>query len=208
MFPNMVEVVPEGRVGDAAVEHFEVDQAAARWSSVRDRAFAVREGRYARLTIKGHLWMSDTTMERRSNFGVVQAAHGRVLIAGLGLGMLLKPILENPKVTEVVVIEKFADVIALIAPHFDSPKLKVILGDIYEWRPAKGEVFNTIYFDIWPDVTTDSLADINKLHRAFARYKDKDDMRVWMDSWMSDHLRSKRRRDNEERRSGRGWGGW
>jgi hypothetical protein len=202
MFPNMTEVVPEGQVGQAAVEHFEIDENAARWSALRDRRLAVTEGRYARLTIQDKVWMSDTRMERTSNQAVVLHAHGRVLIAGLGLGMLLQPILANPAVTEVVVIERDPDVIALVAPHFPDPKLKVIQGDIFQWRPAKGATFNTLYFDIWPDICETALDDITKLHRTFARFKDKTDPEAWMESWMMGHLRAARSERRNKRRHG------
>ena len=49
----------------------------------------VPPGRYARLFVNGTMFMSDTPMERNTNYAVVRNAHGNVLIAGLGIGLRL-----------------------------------------------------------------------------------------------------------------------
>lgn len=88
-FPQMCKVVPEGEKGLARVRHFEISEFDAGMSAIRDRWMRVDPGKYARLTVDGRLFMSDTRMERITNGDFVRQAHGRVLIAGLGLGMIL-----------------------------------------------------------------------------------------------------------------------
>lgn len=195
-FPRMAERLPAGSVGEARVEHFDVTQDDARWSAFRGEC--VSAGRYARLYVEGRLMMSDTNMERNSNWEFAYRANGRVLIAGLGLGMILDPVLAKPEVTSVEVIEKSADVIALIRPHFRDPKLTVIEADVMEWRPPKGRRWDTVYFDIWPDICEDNLDDMATLHRRFGRRLNRDNPNCWMGSWQRGELlrlrRSGRRR--------------
>jgi len=188
-FPEMVKIVPEGKHGIASVEHFEVSESAARFSSLR-RGGYVPEGRYAKLKVNGCLMMSDTSMEHRTNWGVVHEARGNVLIAGLGLGMILHPILAKPEVLSVTVVEKYPDVIALIGPTVRHRKLTIVEGDIYEWKPAKGTKYDVLYFDIWAEQSTDCLEDMRKLHMRFRPYKVKEG---WMESWRRDYLKSQKR---------------
>ncbi len=196
IFEPMAEAIPEGRSGVATIQHFEVDKHHSMMSSFR-RGEYVPEGRYARLCVHGDVMMSDTRMEQISNYEVVRRANGNVLIAGLGLGMILLPILKSTKVQRVTVIEKHADVIALV----DGPvraragthaaKAVTVHADIFNWRPAvKGRQFDVIYFDIWPDICTDNLAEMTKLRRAFASY-----LRVggWAACWKQDELRDRKR---------------
>jgi spermidine synthase len=162
--------------------------------AVRDGGsiFRMYNGKYVRLHINGELMMSDTGMERISNRAFMHKAKGRVLIAGLGIGLIISNIIENPEVTEIVVIEKYQDVIDLVLPKFNNPKLKVICADIDEWKPEKGEKFDTIYFDIWADITTDNLEHIKKLHNRFKLFKANDG---WMNSWMKEYLQDIKRKE-------------
>jgi len=156
----------------------------------------MEDGKYVRLHVNGELMMSDTRMEKNSNYEFVRDAKGKVLIAGLGIGLILKNVLDklkNKTITEIVIVEKYQDVIDLIAPYFKKHKnIKMICADIFDWRPEKGTKFDTIYFDIWPDISQDNLPEMAKLHQAFKGYKVKGG---WMDSWMSDYLKNQRKRD-------------
>lgn len=198
VFVPMVDVIAEGRVGEAEVQHFEVDAAASRFTALRGGREFVPPGRYVRLKVGGQLYMSDTSYEQRSNYEVVRRAHGRVLIAGLGIGMILLPILRKKEVSAVVVVEKSNDVVALIEPQVRHKKLSVVTADIFEWKPAKGEKFNVIYFDIWADQSTDDLAEMATLHQRFKYHLDRSDDYRWMQSWNREVLLDDRRREKSE----------
>lgn len=105
-FPPMWKVIPEKTVGFAKVEHFDVSESESRMTALHGGRSFVEAGRYARLLVRGELLMSDTPYERRTNRAIVEAATGRVLIAGLGLGMVLTAILQKRDVSDVVVVEK------------------------------------------------------------------------------------------------------
>lgn len=156
-------------------------------------------GDYVRLEIENELMMSDTRMEKDSNREFCYEAKGRVLIAGLGIGLVLHNLTQSiceGKVTEIIVVEKSQDLIDLVSPYFQNniDKLKIIQGDIFEWSPTKGEKFNTIYFDIWPKISVDNLEEMKKLHRRFKRFLDRAHP-CWMDSWMKKELQKRKRQE-------------
>lgn len=132
---------------------------------------AVQPGMYKRLAHKQRgIVMSNTRMEIITNLDAYRKATGRVLINGLGLGMLLEGILNKPDVKYVRVIEIDPDVIALVGPHFKKDKrVEIIQADAYEYRPAVGERFNYAWHDIWDAITADNLPLMAKLGRRYGK---------------------------------------
>lgn len=183
--------------GEATIDRVEISKTVAMMSALSHKPgiTMVDPGTYVRLFVNGQVTMSNTRMERWSNREVVLRSNGRVLIAGLGIGMILAPILERDEVREVVVIEKSPDVIALVEPKYRCAKLRVVEGDIEKWRPSAGETFDVIYFDIWPTIDTENLPQIASLHRRFARFLNRSNDKAWMGSWMADYLRNERPRE-------------
>ena len=98
-FPKMHELIPAGKKGAAEIEHFEVSQESAALSCLRRES--ISPGQYCCLYVDRQLMMSDGDAEHRSNIQAVHKARGDVLIAGLGIGMILIPILRKPEVTSV-----------------------------------------------------------------------------------------------------------
>ena len=155
-------------------------------------------GDYTRLKVGSELMMSDTLMERRTNGDFIIKANGRVLIACLGLGLIIHNIIDKDIVKEIIVIEKYQDVIDLVAPKFNHPKLKIICADIFEWKPERSEKFDTIYFDIWPTISTENLPQMAILSNRFKSYLNRKNEQRFMDSWLKKHLQNRKRRENRE----------
>lgn len=145
------------------------------------------------LMVNRQLVMSDGDNEYYTNLEFVRRCHGKVLVAGLGIGLILKQTLSKESVEHITVIEKCDDVITLVAPHYWCDKLTVVYGDILDWKPSKNSRFNVIYFDIWPNICTDNLKQITSLHRRFSRYLDRSDPACWMGSWEHQRLKKGRR---------------
>ena len=202
-FQPLSKLIPPGVSGNVRVEHFEISKADSERSLTRSLfrpGEFVPPGKYVKLIVDGNVMMSDTLMERDTNRRVLYKATGNVLIAGLGLGMILHPIAAKPEVKTITVIEKSPDVIKLVAASLPK-KVEVIEADIFTWKPAKGASFDTIYHDVWPNITLDNLPEMTKLHRRFGRYLTPDG---WMDSWQRGVLL--RRREQEKNNPWRG--GW
>ena len=189
-FPRMAVILPEAERGLAKVQHLALEgEAARRANYVAGEYIPTPPGAYALLFIKSEsgsstCMMSDLSYERSTCLEAVERAHGDVLIAGLGLGMILHPILEKPEVERVTVVEKFPDVIALVSPTLPTTsKLTIVAGDIFEWTPPPGARYDVIWFDIWPDIALIRLAEMAELHRRFAPYLKAENPACWMESW-------------------------
>jgi hypothetical protein len=206
----MVEVLPEGEEGVAKIDHFTMDPSDILASIMEHDEDFVPAGRYASLRVNGQLMMTDSPMEKRADLDVVGKAHGRVLIAGLGLGMILRAIAKKPEVTHITVLEKYPDVIDLVLPSLVAEKhllvsgfvedghrvvagtrLEVIPADVFHWEALPGTPrFHTIYFDIWPNSLIANLPEMHLLHRRYHPLLAKGG---WMSSWTYKQLIQKER---------------
>jgi hypothetical protein len=206
-FEPMAPIVPEGQKGIASIEHFSISKRDSEFSSIRASLRPeeyVAPGEYVRLKVDRQVMMSDTSMEKQSNMTAVRKATGDVLIAGLGVGLILMPILRKAEVKSVTVLEKHQDVIDLVeapirqalGPEL-SAKLTVLHTDVFTWEPPKGQKWDHIYFDIWPTICTDSLKEMETLHKKFARRKTSKS--AYMDSWMRDRLKYELSRQKNRR---------
>lgn len=175
--------VPNGKSGDWEIDTFSVspeDSAKSRMmasihGSLREW---VKPGEYRRLRFNGRVIMSTTPAEIAEHSEFIRVARGRVLIAGLGIGMCLSAILKKPEVTEVVVIEKAEDVIRLVGPTFaGDPRVRIIHADIFTWPPPKGVRYDCAWFDIWESISSDNVPEMATLHRRYGRRA------VWKGSW-------------------------
>jgi spermidine synthase len=124
----------------------------------------------ARATTHGpEVMMSNTQFEYRTNIEFVGRAHGQVLVNGLGIGMLLRPLAARAEVERITVVEKDRDILQLIAPHYqdliDAGKLRIIHGDAFKYVPD--QYYDCIMHDIWPTTSTYNLTEMIALKRRY-----------------------------------------
>jgi hypothetical protein len=187
-FPWMIDLLADGlTVGECSIAHRTITPLEAARSTFQGLQTTV--GTYATLHVGGVFMMSDTLTERLTNRYLLRKAHGEVLIGGLGMGMVLHGMAKKAK--RVTVIERSQDCIDLIGPSLPG-NVEIIHADVMEWKPPKGQMWDCIYFDIWPTIDTDNLPEMTKLHRRFAMRKP---VTGWMGSWMQEELRDMRRRE-------------
>ena len=197
-FPLMKDIIPVGKSGDYAIEHFTISESEAHSAMVRvtyNRDYLGRElfsGDFCKLTHGKTIVMTDTGGERYSNTEIVNKAHGNVLIAGLGLGMILTKILPKPEVKSVTVVEISNDICHLVLPHLAKymgdfiTKLRVDHDDIFRYTPT--EKYETVYFDIWNDYSGDTYEQTKILHRRFSKYLNRNNGH-YINSWMRWHMK-------------------
>lgn len=192
---GMTDVLPESPRSSARIEHFTVTQRDSDFTKVRAAAGHPGEyvppGSYVKLLVDGQLVMSDTLFERETNERFVREARGDVLVAGLGIGLILRPILPRPYVRSVTVVEKENDVITLVGPYLTrhlagSNKLAFIHGDINTWTPPQGMKYDTIYFDIWPTICSDHWPEMRKLR---TRFRSRLRKGGWMGAWCEEEMK-------------------
>lgn len=191
--------IPDGSVGPWSIETFTISEAEAKMHNLRclyqrERAHMVDAGTYRRLRHRQRgVVMSNTPMEVLTNREAFAGARGRVLINGLGMGMLLEAILRKPEVTFVRVVELDADVIALTGPHFaHDPRVQIVHADARTYRPARGERFDFVWHDIWDDISGDNLAEMTALRRRYGKRAEAQG--TWSHAMAKEQLKRRNRR--------------
>ena len=112
---RVAKLFEAGKIGSAELEKYTVTEEQARWAGIRDSC-PPDPGDYIRLLIDGQLYMSDTKFEYYTNREFLYNAHGDVMIAGLGIGLVIKnmmPKILDGTITSITIYEKYRDVIGL-----------------------------------------------------------------------------------------------
>lgn len=170
--------VPDGKRGNWEVQSFDVEkQELSQMISMFKTGRAVPEGRYKKLMRNGECIMSNTPDEICDFSRFVRNARGHVLLNGLGLGVVLKALLDREQVTYITVIEQSADVIALVSPTYSNKRVEIIHGDAFDYKPSKGVRYGAVWHDIWDNICGDNLPEMHKLHRKYGRRTD------YQESW-------------------------
>ena len=172
--------VPTGTIGSATIDRFEISERDAAFAVFRYGARTPSPGTYTRLTINGRTIMSDTVAEWRDHDAPIREIRrrgGRVLIAGLGIGMVVKAALECDRVEHVDVVEINHDVIDLVGPTYAGDRCTIHHGDIFDIMWLKGTRWQVAWWDIWPDICGDNVDEMIRLHRSYGRRVD------WQGSW-------------------------
>jgi len=186
--------VPEGELDGARVARFEIPEQSLENLRMRLRGRGATPGWYTGLWIDGQLWMSDTNAEwydhLKAVYRIGELDTKRVLINGLGIGMVVKAALDEPHVEHVDVVEHDERVAKLIGPHYATdPRFHLHVADAYTIDWPKGTRWDVAWHDIWPTISDDNLSLMSKLHRKYGRRVD------WQGSWSQDQLRRLRRRE-------------
>jgi len=133
---------------------------------------------YITLIKKGEgAMMSDTPMERTTNQDFIDKANGDVLIFGLGLGLVIMPLLKDKAVKSITVIELYQDLIDMVKPILKEQdvdnKLTIVQGDCFEYHKEipKGQLYDCIYGDIWLEISSDNWDEMKDLTRKYTSKK-------------------------------------
>lgn len=154
--------LPEGRSGDWALELVVQPPrrgGAARAADPRPECFHYRPGVYRRLRRGDTTFMTDLYDEwftQREGIAESCRRGGRVLVTGLGLGLVVDSMLGTPgsRVERITVVELSEDVVRLVAPHLRErwgERVEVVCADAFTWRPPAGARYSVGWHDVWPD---------------------------------------------------------
>jgi len=143
------------------------------------------------------VWMSDSPFE---TYGMAQLAArtkpGKVLVGGLGLGILSNLLANRENIDQVIVVEKSPEIVRLVKDYL-HPKVKVIEGDFLEaiWKlEREGKEFSTVIADIYKtcgeeekelyeatrDTMMDSFPDAEHLSWCFQDEYEEDKIRYYL----------------------------
>lgn len=100
----------------------------------------------------GETVMSDNPKELRRHLPAVLAAHGRVLVSGLGLGCVVRGLLANPRVSHIDVVEIDRHVLEMVGGSFDGePRVAMHHGDARTYRWPAGTRWDLAWHDVWDE---------------------------------------------------------
>ena len=108
----------------------------------------------------GNEWMTLTPVDLDTSEEAIEAAHGKVVTFGLGLGYYAYMVSEKPSVKSITVIEKSPDVIRLFEKHIlpqfpHKDKVRVICADAFSYaeNDMPDEHFDVAFVDTWRDAS-------------------------------------------------------
>lgn len=106
----------------------------------------------------GNEWMTLTPVDLDTSEEAIEAAHGKVITFGLGLGYYAYMCSEREEVSSITVVERSADVIRLFKTHIlpqfpHRDKVRIIEADAFEYAaevmPKEG--YDVAFVDTWRD---------------------------------------------------------
>lgn len=172
--------------GEVVIDEFVVTQPDADFFNRNSTSYTrIQPGTFKRLAIKTKYGfetvMSNTRMEILTNSEFVDAAHGNILINGLGLGMVIEKLLEKPSVNHITVIEKNPAVIELVSGVFlNNSKIEIINDCAFSYTPRKDSYFDFVWHDIWTDISDSNLAEMKLLTKKYKKISG------WQGCWAKD----------------------
>jgi hypothetical protein len=102
--------------------------------------------------------MSDTPCELEGHREAIEEGHGRVLVTGLGLGVVISGLLAKPDVERIDVIEIDRDVIALTGSRYPDPRLHIHEGSADDPSCLPPDLrWDYAWHDIWTHVAERNL---------------------------------------------------
>lgn len=99
------------------------------------------------LSIEGKVWMVDDPPHWWAILRMAPKLRGRVLVGGMGLGLIAHALVSNPDVDEVVVVERNSDVITLVSPLLPGVET-IVAGDLYHHMESDRN-FDSAFVDLW-----------------------------------------------------------
>lgn len=186
---RMAELLSPAEKGSARIEHFQITE-----QSLYERSFGDAIGTYVRLCVGEEIMMTDTLMEWNTNKGFISSSHGDVFIGGLGIGMVIMAIQDNPNIRSITVVEKSDDVISIVKPQLPlNQKVCIIQGDVFTYIPDNK--YDMIYLDIWHEVSSEIfIKQMIPLKARYNRYikKKSDNKKRGVFCWAEENARYQR----------------
>jgi hypothetical protein len=183
--------IPDGKSGKWEIDTFTITENEFKKSTMqfkeKSKDFSIFEdrgpipaGKYKRLMYSKITMMSNTPNEIEDHIEFINNAKeigGHILINGLGLAVAVTEILKSSKVKKITIIDLSQDVIKLVRPHIKDKRVEILNDDAFIYKIPKGVNYSCVWHDIWFDIASDNLPDMEKLHE---KYKNNCD---WQGAW-------------------------
>ncbi len=130
------------------------------FSEVPPLGFFSEEFSFPAILEDGNEWMTLTPVDLDTCERAIEAAHGKVVTFGLGLGYYAYMVSEKPEVESITVVELSSEVIKLFTEHIlpkmpNRHKIKIVNADAFKYAEEQmpGEKFDLAFVDTWRDAS-------------------------------------------------------
>lgn len=133
----------------------------------------------------GEVIMSNGKVELLSNYEFIQNAEGDIIVFGLGLGLIIFPLLSCNLVKSITIVEKndkIINYVGSVVKKMDlENKVSLIHSDAHSFVSSEKNSFDYIYFDIWNSLNENSFEEMEQIQKNFQYLKrnEKSRMRSW-----------------------------
>ena len=99
-----------------------------------------------------HTWMVDDIPHWWAMQEYASKCSGRVLVGGLGLGLIVHALCDNPAVSRIHVVDYDADVTKVIAPLLPKSSrasIEIVEAEFFDWWYEDDEDWDNVILDLW-----------------------------------------------------------
>ena len=124
----------------------------------------------------GKLVMTSTEFELLTNKPFLNNAFGDVLIFGLGLGLIVYPLLNDNIINSIKIVELSPNIISYIGNKIKendiNNKVTIFSGDAYNYfnYMNENEKYDTIYFDFWLELNENNINEITTIKDLYSPF--------------------------------------
>jgi hypothetical protein len=139
---------------------------------------------------KGEIVMCSTEMELLTNKPFIDNVIGDVLIVGLGLGMVVFPLLNEDSITSITIIEKELDLINFVGLKISemdtNNKVTILMGDAYNHyeRLDPNKKYDTIFLDFWNQIDMSNVDEVTSMKQYYSPFLKNETSKII--SWCED----------------------
>ena len=139
---------------------------------------------------KGEIVMCSTEMELLTNKPFIDNVIGDVLIVGLGLGMVVFPLLNDNSITSITIIEKELDIIDFVGLKISemdiNNKVTILMGDAYNHyeRLDINKKYDTIFLDFWNQIDMSNVDEVTSMKQYYSPFLKNETSKII--SWCED----------------------
>lgn len=168
---NSIQNAEKNRI---VLERVTIEYSIDQWCGNINRR--IPQGNYIMLYVGCSIMMSDTPAEIDDMYSIFNKIKNKkskkILIAGLGLGIVTKLISMIDSVKKITVVEYSQDIIDLVSPYLKSEidlgKIEIIHSDIHNFEPSIK--YNAVWLDIWDSIGLDNKEDMIMLKQKFKKH--------------------------------------
>ena len=167
------------------------------YTEIPPLGFFTEEFSFPAVLENGNEWMTLTPVDLDTCNEAIDAAHGKVVTFGLGLGYYAYMASEKDSVESVTVVELSSDVIRLferyILPQMPKKhKIKIVNMDAFEYaeKIMPTEKFDYAFVDTWRDASDGAPMYVRM--RALEKYSEGTEFAYWIENFLISRLRAER----------------